>query len=74
MITYIVQWNYKSHMATLAKGDEVQFDEEKAAWFNRDCPGVLVEKIEEAVETQNVASPPKDRMVKTAKRRGAKHE
>ena len=42
---YRVQWNYKSApkgvLIVLKKGQIVDYTEDEAAWFNRDCKGLL---------------------------------
>lgn len=39
---YQAQWRYYSLTGQFDEGDVVQLEEEKAAWFNRDSPGILV--------------------------------
>ena len=74
MPRYIVQHDYKSHVAHHSAGQVVEMDADLGDWFNRDSPGVL-KLIEERppepepVETRAIEVPPKDRMVRKGKTR-----
>jgi hypothetical protein len=57
--------DYRSGFGTYAKGDEIECDDDTAAWLMRDTAGV----IEPVTESRAVEEPPADRMIKTAQRR-----
>ncbi len=54
---YRVQWHYKSSYGALERGGLVELDEEQAATFNRDSPGVLVLETEAPPESTAPAEP-----------------
>jgi hypothetical protein len=76
-VRYRFTANYKSHFGTYAKGDEIEIDDpELAAWLGRDSGGTIepVTPVPEPAapesETRAVETPPADRMVHTARKRG----
>ena len=76
MPRYIVQHDYKSHVAHHSAGQVVELDADQAAWFNRDSKGVLKLIVErppepepEPVAEPVVEAPPKDRIARKAKKR-----
>jgi hypothetical protein len=72
MPRYIVQHFYKSHVAEYQAGLVVELDGVTADWFNRDSPGVLKLIVDAPPEPERVVeTPPQDRMVRKAKKRGA---
>ena len=69
MPRYIVQHDYKSHVAHHSAGQVVEMDADLGDWFNRDSPGVLKEAVAPAADPAPEPTPPKDRMVRKAKTR-----
>lgn len=64
---------YGSHLGAWQPGDVAEFDDETAAWLERDCPGCLAaETLPEAEpETRAADEAPHDRQVKRAPRKRA---
>ena len=64
---YKVQWQYKSGTGQFDAGDVIQIEEEQAAWFNHDSPGILVPlpDAEDPVSAEGraLSGPPLHRMI-----------
>ena len=67
---YIVGHNYTSNLGAFVQGSDVEINDDLAAHINRDSPGTLL-PVNEAPEARAEDHPPHDRMVKTARKRGA---
>jgi hypothetical protein len=68
---YRFRWAYRSNAGVFEKGQVVNFASERAAWFNRDSPGVLEEIV---TETRAPDAPAHDRMMRPRGRRKAAKE
>lgn len=73
---YKAQWRYRSGSGQFDESEIVQLEEEQAASFNRDSPGVLVPMSDAEnplpAEGRVIAGPPHDRMMtgENLKKRG----
>jgi hypothetical protein len=68
---YIVTRDYQSHRGRFVAGQVVDLEDEFAAWLNRDSRGV-VEPVPPSIPApvRSIETPPQDRMVKRASKRG----
>lgn len=62
---------YRSDFGVYAAGDVAEFDDETAAWLNRDEPGCLEAATSPEAEARAVAEAPETRQVTKASNRGA---
>lgn len=70
MVRYIVGHNYTSNLGAFVEGSEVEINDDFAAHINRDSPGTLL-PVNDAPKARAEDHPPHDRMIKTARKRGA---
>lgn len=70
MAAYLVTQDYRSGLGAFGEGQTVELDDELAAHIERDSPGTLV-RVSALPETRTLDAPPADRMIKTARKRGA---
>ena len=66
MPLFRVAHNYRSSLGQFVEGDQVELDDELAAYINRDSPGTLTGSEASAEWT---GKSPTDRMVRSAQRR-----
>ncbi len=62
---YKAQWRYRSSLGSFDEGEILPLEEEQAAHFNRDSPGVLVPVPSKSpeVEGRALSGPPQHRMM-----------
>ena len=63
--------DYASHIGEWRAGDVAEFDDDTAAWLNRDVPGCLEPATapEAKPETRTADAPPQDRMIRKPARK-----
>jgi hypothetical protein len=77
MKRYLVTRYYRSHIGEFQKGKVLELEDDLAAWMNRDSKGVLelippnppAEIVAAPAPERAIEQPPKDRMVRGAKKR-----
>ena len=67
---YVVGHDYTSNLGAFVEGSEVDVNDDLADHINRDSPGTL-QPVREEPQARAEDHPPHDRMVKTARKRGA---